>query len=76
LAGAGEILSGSHVGAMIGGQGCITGVGNDFVVTVAWQGLAEMTRSSNSPCGETTIANPNLRRTISIPVRFFIPDTH
>jgi type IV pilus assembly protein PilV len=41
LAGAGEALGGSNVGAMVGGRGCVEDVGpGEYLVTVAWQGLA------------------------------------
>lgn len=39
LQGAGETADGSKVGAMIGGRGCVEGVGGDYLVTVVWQGL-------------------------------------
>jgi type IV pilus assembly protein PilV len=41
LKGAGETLGGSYVGAMVGGRGCVENLGGgQFLVTVAWQGLA------------------------------------
>jgi type IV pilus assembly protein PilV len=40
LQGAAEISDASRVGAMIGGRGCVEGlVGNEYMVTVAWQGM-------------------------------------
>ena len=56
---------------MIGGMGCITGGGNAFVVTVVWQGLAAITQTINTSCDADDITNPQLRRTLSVPVRFF-----
>jgi type IV pilus assembly protein PilV len=36
-----ETTSGSQVGAMVGGRGCVEDLGNGlYLVTVAWQGLA------------------------------------
>jgi type IV pilus assembly protein PilV len=41
LQGASETLGGGNVGAMVGGRGCIENVGpGEYLVTVAWQGLA------------------------------------
>lgn len=43
LNGAGEVLGGSNVGAMLGGRGCIENPGpGEFLVTVVWQGLAPL----------------------------------
>jgi type IV pilus assembly protein PilV len=40
LKGAAETISGSNVGAMIGGRGCVESLGSgQYMVTVAWQGL-------------------------------------
>lgn len=53
LQGAGELASGSRVGAMVGGRGCIHKSGDgDFVVTVVWQGLTPVTAPPSSVgCG-------------------------
>lgn len=41
LQGAGEVLGGNNVGAMLGGRGCIESPGGGaFLISVAWQGLA------------------------------------
>jgi len=53
LQGAGETLGGSNVGAMVGGRGCVEDVGpGEFLVTVAWQGLAPIAAPPESvACG-------------------------
>lgn len=40
LRGAAEISSGAQVGALIGGRGCVELSGGEYLITVAWQGLA------------------------------------
>lgn len=41
LQGAGEREGATNLGAMIGGRGCIEALGNsEYMITVAWQGLA------------------------------------
>jgi type IV pilus assembly protein PilV len=43
LQGAGEIFGGARAGALIGGRGCVEEIGvNQYLVTVAWQGLAPL----------------------------------
>lgn len=44
---------GSNVGAMVGGRGCIESLGDDqYLVTVAWQGLAPLTAPPDTvDCG-------------------------
>jgi type IV pilus assembly protein PilV len=43
IKGAGETSGGSNVGAMVGGRGCIESLGsNEYMITVAWQGLAPL----------------------------------
>jgi len=50
LQGAGETLGdGNNVGAMVGGRGCIEDVGpGEYLVTVAWQGLAPISAPPES----------------------------
>jgi type IV pilus assembly protein PilV len=71
------------VGAMIGARGCITGGGNVYTVTVAWQGIVvdnqeldslpvNDPRRSNG-CGQGLYGPDAQRRIVSVPVRFFIP---
>lgn len=52
LRGAGEKSGTNNVGAMIGGRGCIEQAGtNQYLVTVAWQGLGGITApNSNLAC--------------------------
>jgi type IV pilus assembly protein PilV len=51
LQGAAEIQSGSGVGAMLGGRGCVQAVGaTQYMVTVVWQGLTPV---SAPPAGVT-----------------------
>ena len=71
LNGSGEKLDGQPVGAMLSSCGCITENGGEFVISVAWQGLAEITQSIENGCGKSSI--PSNRRVMSIPVRFFDP---
>lgn len=54
LKGAGETSSGSKVGAMIGGRGCVESLGGDeYMITVAWQGLAPLVAPPASvACGK------------------------
>lgn len=55
LIGASETLGGASVGAMVGGRGCIEEVtpgSNEFLVTVAWQGMAPTVAPPDSvTCG-------------------------
>jgi type IV pilus assembly protein PilV len=54
LQGTGETLGGSNVGTMVGGRGCVEQlVGtDDFMVTVAWQGLTPISAPPDSvTCG-------------------------
>jgi len=55
LVGAGELSdAGDSVGAMIGGRGCVANIGGgDYLVTVAWQGLAPIAAPppDDVPCG-------------------------
>ena len=53
LQGASEQSGGSQVGAMIGGRGCVEDLGGgQFLVTVAWQGMAPLGAPPDSvACG-------------------------
>jgi type IV pilus assembly protein PilV len=55
LKGAGETLGGGQVGAMVGGRGCIEsipGAVDEYLVTVAWQGLTPISAPPASvACG-------------------------
>jgi len=55
LQGAAETLGGNQVGAMLGGRGCVESIGSgEYLVTVAWQGLAPV---SSPPASVTCGAN-------------------
>ena len=81
LIGASETLGGESVGAMVGGRGCIEEVtpgSNEFLVTVAWQGMAPTVAPPNSvTCGEglydgpedTPCVNDLCRRIVTTVVR-------
>jgi len=52
--GASETKSGSRLGAVVGGRGCVEDLGTgEFMVTVAWQGLTPLNAPPASvPCGK------------------------
>lgn len=54
LQGAGEIVGGNKVGAMVGGRGCVTALAADeYLITVAWQGLTPLSAPPASvACGK------------------------
>jgi type IV pilus assembly protein PilV len=56
LQGAAETLGGGSVGAMVGGRGCVEALaGNEFLITVAWQGLTPISAPPASvACGGTS----------------------
>lgn len=60
LQGAGEKLSGSSVGAMTGGRGCIEHLGSEeFRLTVAWQGLTPIAAPPDTvACGKGSYDGP------------------
>ncbi len=53
LQGAAETLGAAQVGAMVGGRGCVEAIAADeYLVTVAWQGLAPISAPPDSvTCG-------------------------
>jgi type IV pilus assembly protein PilV len=54
LQGASETTSGTRVGAMVGGRGCVEDLGGGlYLITVAWQGLAPI---SAPPAGNACAA--------------------
>lgn len=77
LQGAAETSDGSNVGAMIGARGCVAStVPNEYLVTVAWQGLASISAPPASvTCGKdaynggTSCSNDRCRRAITTVVR-------
>lgn len=56
LQGASELSGTSKVGAMVGGRGCVQDIGSgDYLITVAWQGLAPLSAPPPSvTCGATS----------------------
>lgn len=79
LQGAGETTGGNKVGAVIGGRGCVEGLGSSqYLITVAWQGLTPISAppiavtcgagsyngASGSPC-----VNDVCRRTVTTVLR-------
>lgn len=66
LLGATETSAGQNRGAMIGARGCIvntvTTMPREFVVAVAWQGIAATTVPTISTCGQGSYGNEANRR--------------
>jgi type IV pilus assembly protein PilV len=56
IIGASESLGGGNVGSMVGGRGCVEELGGDeYLITVAWQGLAPISAPPASvTCGQNT----------------------
>lgn len=77
LQGVAETSGGNRVGAMIGARGCVQLLpgGNQYMITVAWQGMGPVTAPPVS-CGEnlynngTTCTNDRCRRVVTTIVRF------
>jgi len=78
LQGAAETSGGSSVGAMVGGRGCVESlVSNQYLVTVAWQGLTPISAPpAGAACGAnsygsagSTCANDVCRRVVTTIVR-------
>lgn len=81
LQGAAELSGTTKIGAMIGGRGCIEQLSNpnEFMVTVAWQGLVPLAAPANSvACGASLYRSSNegpckdselCRRTVTTIVR-------
>lgn len=75
LQGASAVASGSNVGAVIGGRGCVEDLGNnEYLITVAWQGLTPLSAPTPA-CGQgqynggTACINDLCRRVITTVVR-------
>lgn len=68
LLGATETAGGENRGAMIGARGCITNtvatMPREFVVAVAWQGLAPTVTPTISACGQGSYGNDATRRVL------------
>ena len=78
LQGAGETASGSKVGAMVGGRGCVENIGGGaYLLTVAWQGLTPVSvpavacgqNSYNSSAAGSTCTGDRCRRVVTTIVR-------
>lgn len=76
LQGAAETTGVSKVGAMIGARGCVeSAIANEYLVTVAWQGLAPISAPPDSvTCGQNAYdggacTNDRCRRAITTIVR-------
>ncbi len=79
LQGAAETSGTSKVGGMIGGRGCIESIGSDqYLITVAWQGLSPLSapptsvgcgRNSYNGVSGSTCASDMCRRTVTAVVR-------
>lgn len=60
----------SYTGGVINGHGCIKKTGtNTFSITIAWQGMTEITQKYNDSCAQGRIPD-SLRRTLSAPIHF------
>jgi type IV pilus assembly protein PilV len=80
LQGAAEKSGTSNVGAMIGGRGCVESLGNnEYLITVAWQGLAAVSAPPASvACGKdlydgaagSSCSGDLCRRVVTTIVRF------
>jgi type IV pilus assembly protein PilV len=72
LKGASETNAGTNVGAMIGARGCVQydAVTDQYVVTVAWQGLMQTAApASGLTCGKDQYGNETQRRAVSAVVK-------
>ena len=79
LQGAAEVTGGNKLGAMIGGRGCVKSLGNnEYMITVAWQGLIPLsTLPASVDCGKDAYNGPTgsvcigdlCRRTVTTVVR-------
>jgi type IV pilus assembly protein PilV len=54
LQGAGEVASGTRLGAVVGGRGCVEQISaGEYIITVAWQGMVPLTAPPpNIACGK------------------------
>ena len=67
LSGASETAGGNSVGTLLGGRGCVTGAGNEYFVTVVWQGLVP-TVAPAAACGTGQYGTDTLRRAVTMRV--------
>lgn len=81
LQGAAEVSGNTKLGAMMGGRGCVEYIGNyQYMITVAWQGIAPVSAPPDSvSCGRdayndsSNCANDLCRRAITTIVRVGMP---
>ena len=71
IKGSSESLSGSSVGTIIEGRGCITAVGNVFTIAIAWKGTAATIAPTNV-CAQGLYGDEKTRRVVSYTLR--LPD--
>lgn len=79
LQGASEVASSSKLGAVVGGRGCVDGLGNgEYMITIAWQGQVPLSAPPASvTCGQnlynaatgSACVNDLCRRTVTTVVR-------
>jgi type IV pilus assembly protein PilV len=78
IVGASETLGGGNVGTLVGGRGCVEDLGGDeYLVTVAWQGLAPISAPpARLTCGQnqydgagTQCVNDLCRRVVTTVIR-------
>lgn len=72
LKGAAEASGGTNVGAIIGARGCVQydAVGDQYIVTVAWQGLMRTgAPASGLSCGKNLYGDEAQRRVVSAVVK-------
>jgi len=78
IVGAGESLGGGNVGSLVGGRGCVEDLGGDeYLITVTWQGLAPISAPPASvTCGQnnyntagSACVNDLCRRVVTTVVR-------
>lgn len=67
LRGASETVGLNSIGTLLGGRGCITGAGNEYFVTVVWQGFVP-TVAPGSACGKDAYGTDTLRRAVTMRV--------
>lgn len=73
LKGAGEVVGGENVGAMVGARGCIVRLDTRlYRVSVAWQGTTS-TAVPSDPCGEGQYGTDDAKRRV-VNRTFRIPD--
>ena len=79
IVGASETLGGGSVGSLVGGRGCVAALGGDeYLVTVAWQGLAPISAPPDTvTCGQdeydggvgSQCTNDRCRRVVTTVIR-------